>query len=112
MEILRQVHDEIGFQNPISIGWETWAKQLNLIKVSLETPLVTHYGRSFVVPASFTLGKCMNKRVGFDIESKDWPEYEDKLAKVLSYGWEWLHTDFVDKDARKKAHKEIMSYGN
>jgi uracil-DNA glycosylase family 4 len=111
IEILRQVHDEIGFQNPLEIGWLAWAKQLNLIKASLEIPLVTHYGREFVVPASFTLGKCMNKRVGFDIESKDWPEEEDKLAKVLELGWEWLRTEFNTKEDKKKAHKEIMSYG-
>ena len=110
IELLRQVHDEIGFQNPLSIGWRVWARQLNMIKSKLETPLVTHYGREFVIPASFTLGKCLNKRVGFDIESSIWPEREDNLAKLLELGWEWLHTDFENADARKKAHKEVLSY--
>jgi DNA polymerase-1 len=109
IELLRQVHDEIGFQNPLSIGWQAWAKQLNLIKRSLETPLTTHYGRTFVVPASFTLGKCLNKRVGFDIDSDKWPDSEDKLAKILELGWEWLHTDFESPAAKKQAHKEIIS---
>ena len=109
IELLRQVHDEIGFQNPIAVGWDVWAKQLNLIKRSLETPLTTHYGRKFVIPASFTLGTCMNKYVGFDIESKHWPQEESKLAKMLELGWEWLHTKFEDKAAKKQAHKEIMS---
>jgi len=110
IDILRQVHDEICFQMPLSIGWDRMSEKLQLIKNSLETPLITHYGRSFVIPASLTMGICMNKKIGFDIESASWPKNLSILSNMLEAGWEWLHTDFESKDAKKKAHKEIMRY--
>jgi len=61
IELLRQVHDEIGFQIPLSVPWSEHAEMLLLIKKSLETPLRTHNGRNFVIPAGLTMGRTLNK---------------------------------------------------
>jgi uracil-DNA glycosylase family 4 len=93
IDILRQVHDEIGFQIPLAVPWREHSRMLNLIKASLETPLTTHYGRTFVIPASLTMGVCLNKHIGYDIDSDKWPDSEDQLAKTLAEGWERLHSN-------------------
>lgn len=62
LELLMQVHDSIKFQLPLSIGWKAHAQAVIDIKKSLETPLLTHYGREFVIPADLTMGKSMNKK--------------------------------------------------
>ena len=85
IELLRQVHDEIGFQIPLSIGWEEHARMLRLIKSSLEQPLTTHNGRTFVIPAGLTMGVHMNKEEGID------PEFNDNLTDNLKQSWETLN---------------------
>ena len=84
VELLRQVHDEIGFQIPLSISWSEHAKILKLIKKSLEIPLTTHNGRTFVIPADLTLGKTMNKDRGEDIN------FGKNLSNNLKQAWEAL----------------------
>jgi DNA polymerase-1 len=83
LELLRQVHDEIGFQIPLSADWSDHAKMLNLIKKSLEIPITTHNGRTFIIPADLTLGKHMNKDLGIDIE--------DITAENLERSWKELN---------------------
>jgi len=85
IELLRQVHDEIGFQIPLNIGWKKHADMLLLIKKSLETPLTTHNGRTFVIPADLVIGKHMNKDEGYEVDStKD-------LATEIQQGWEKIN---------------------
>jgi uracil-DNA glycosylase family 4 len=85
IELLRQVHDEVGFQIPLNVSWEIHAKMLLLIKKSLENPLRTHNGREFIIPAGLTVGKTLNKATGNDIENITaenlkvaWRELNDK----------------------------------
>lgn len=55
VELLRQVHDSINFQIPLSIGLEKIAQILKGMKESLERPL--HYrNQTWVIPAEFSLG--------------------------------------------------------
>lgn len=86
IELLRQVHDEIGFQIPLTTSWQSHAEMLTLIKVSLETPLKTHTGRTLIIPAGLTIGKTLNKSSGIDIEDiteknleKTWRKLNDKV---------------------------------
>lgn len=85
VELLRQVHDEIGFQIPLTVSWPEHARILKLIKKSLETPLVTHNGRTFVIPADLTMGIHLNKDLGLDIE------FDENLLDNLEYGWRALN---------------------
>ena len=85
IELLRQVHDEIGFQIPLEVSWFDHAKMLTLIKKSLEIPLTTHNGRSFVIPAGLTMGVHMNKKKGVDID------FSGDLATTLEQSWEKLN---------------------
>lgn len=86
IELLRQVHDEIGFQIPLSVPWPEHAEMLCLIKKSLEMPLKTHNGRSFVIPAGLTIGKTLNK--SSKISCKD---IENITADNLKTAWKELN---------------------
>ncbi len=55
LELQNQVHDNIVFQIPISIGWEAHGEIINNIKESLEITL-NHRGREFVIPIACKLG--------------------------------------------------------
>ncbi len=85
IELLRQVHDEIGFQIPLKVPWVVHAQMLLQIKNSLEQPLKTHNGRSFVIPAGLTMGKTLNKSSkvscrDIDMSSKNiWLADPDKI---------------------------------
>ena len=85
IELLRQVHDEIGFQIPLKVPWSEHAKMLKLIKKNLEQPLTTHNGRIFTIPAELTMGNHMNKEKGKDIS------FEGDLADNLKQAWETLN---------------------
>ena len=88
IELLRQVHDEIGFQIPLSISWEDHADMLIKIKKKLETPLTTHNGRSFVIPADLYMGRTMNKdNKETGVEFKNF----DNLAVNLEKNWEHIN---------------------
>jgi len=74
VELLIQVHDQIGFQIPTPyhpntpICWKTHARILQDIKNSLETPLYTHYGVKFTIPVDTTMGITLNKDDGQDLD--------------------------------------------
>ena len=89
VELLIQVHDQIGFQIPTPyhpttpVSWSDHSKILTLIKDSLETPLYTHYGHRFVIPVDTTMGLSLNKDLGLDPPSflpEDLSATYDKLC--------------------------------
>jgi uracil-DNA glycosylase family 4 len=93
VELLIQVHDQIGFQIPTPyhpstpISWKDHSKILTQIKQSLETPLWTHYGLKFIIPVDTTMGICLNKEKGVDPESLS-PEhlsaaYDKVVARTM-----------------------------
>lgn len=84
VELLRQVHDDIGFQIPISIGWLRHAEILLRIKQSLETPLDWH-GREFTIPTDLTMGLSFTKEEGrcLELKSHKIPDDPEQLAKIL-----------------------------
>lgn len=90
VELLQQVHDSISFQIPISIGWLDHARILQAIKDSLETPLTTHYGRSFVIPADTCMGLTLHKESGKELKAKKWPPTIEALAQALERNYEEL----------------------
>jgi uracil-DNA glycosylase family 4 len=67
VELLIQVHDQIGFQIPTPyhpttpVSWEAHSKILTMIDKSLMTPLVTHYGQKFIIPVDTDMGLTLNK---------------------------------------------------
>lgn len=93
VEILIQVHDELGVQIPLSIGFENHAKILKKICANLEKPLKTDYGLEFVIPASLTIASTLNtlplKHGGNGIEvGENIPKYGDhELGKILEENW-------------------------
>jgi len=88
VEILRQVHDDIGFQMKVSLGFLQHAEILLRIKRSLETPLSWH-GREFVIPADITMGLSFTKEEGKCLELKSYqtPDDPERLAKILEEGY-------------------------
>lgn len=87
VELLMQVHDSITFQIPISTGWAYHAFVLQSLKDSLEQPLTTHYGRSFVIPADTVMGLSLMKEEGYELKSKKWPESLYHLEQALREGY-------------------------
>lgn len=90
LELLVQVHDSIGFQIPLAVSWLEHARMLHQIKASLETPLQTHNGRTFSIPADLSMGLTMNKRTGKEIKHKHWPASIEELAKLLEENYQSL----------------------
>ena len=90
LELLMQVHDSIKFQIPISIGWRRHAEMLIRIKRSLETPLVTHYGREFSIPADLSIGLNMDKSNMKQLKGSNFSENSAVLASKLSDIYEQL----------------------
>ena len=88
VELLRQVHDDIGFQMPLSMGWKAHAKALWNLKHSLETPLHFH-DREFIIPADITMGLNFSKMKGECVEIKHtrFPATIDELAHLLDTGY-------------------------
>lgn len=76
VELLIQVHDQIGFQIPSPyhpdhpVSWKDHSRILSAIKSSLERPLYTHYGHRFVIPVDTTMGVTLNKDDGQELEVK------------------------------------------
>ncbi len=90
VELLVQVHDAIGFQIPLSVSWNEHAQMLDAIKRSLETPLKTHYGKEFSIPADLSIGLNLNKREGKELKAKKWPTDMTELAMVLEKTYQEL----------------------
>lgn len=87
LELLIQIHDSIGFQLPVSIGFEEHARMIIAIKRNLEQPL-KFKEREFVVPADLTMGLTLNKNDG--VEFKRFTEDRQELAKLLKESYEAL----------------------
>lgn len=75
VELLIQVHDQIGFQIPTPyhptrpVSWEGHSKILTAIKESLETPLYTHYKLKFTIPVETDMALTLNKDKGQSLKS-------------------------------------------
>jgi len=80
-QLLTQVHDSVGFQLPLNLPWLDHARQLNLIKRSLETPLKWRV-REFVVPVDLSIGWNMGEVI--EIPHTKWPSSDESLAEMLS----------------------------
>ena len=93
VELLRQDHDSIGFQIPLSVTWSQHAEILLTIKKSLETPLRWR-DTEFVVPADLTMGldhytdgdRCTT------IKHKDFPTSVEALAQKLEENYEAIRS--------------------
>lgn len=84
VELLLQVHDDITLQMPKTIPFIEHARILQRIKSSLETPLLTHDGRSFVIPADITVcPKSFSKEAGTELKGSEIPSDPKELAKKL-----------------------------
>ena len=92
VELLVQVHDQIGFQIPTPyhpttpISWSDHSNILKEIKKSLETPLHTHYGLSFVIPVDTHMGVTLNKDDGKELKSLD-PLILESTYKEVTKRW-------------------------
>ena len=80
VDLLTQVHDSVGFQIPVDLGWLEHARILNDIKRSLETPLTWRL-REFVVPVDLSIGLNMGEVT--ELSHKHWPSSEQALADNL-----------------------------
>jgi uracil-DNA glycosylase family 4 len=89
VELLRQVHDDIGFQIPINIGWQRMAEILLDIKASLETPLVWNE-REFVIPVDISMGLSFCKLSAIEIKHKNCPKSVEKMARLLQSNYDTL----------------------
>jgi len=89
VEILSQVHDSIGFQIPLSVGWEVHADMLLKIRRSLETPLTIH-GRDFSIPADLLMGLSLSKSQGIEMKGDRFPRTTPELAKLLENNYNAL----------------------
>ena len=76
VELLIQVHDQIGFQIPTPlhpihpVSWDDHSTILSMVKHSLETPIYTHYKQPFTIPVDITMGVSLNKDLGKDLVRK------------------------------------------
>lgn len=95
VELLIQVHDQIGFQIPTpfhpttSIDWATHEFVLTEIKRSLEQSVYTHYKLPFVIPVDTTMSITLNKdnkQSAKDLKSFDAKTLEQSYYEVTR-GW-------------------------
>lgn len=97
IELLKQVHDSIGFQIPVSVGWENMARMVYKIKNNLEVPLHIH-DYDFIVPVDVTIGLNMHKESGIELKHKKFPQDISALSERLRLGYEEL----MDKRGGKR----------
>lgn len=90
VELLQQVHDSITIQIPLDVPWQDHAYMLKSLKDSLEQPLTTHYGRSFVIPADIVMGDSLMKENGIEFKAKKFPTSIEEFAIKLEEAWETL----------------------
>ena len=79
VEILRQVHDSINFQLPISSGLDEHMRVLRAIKAGLEQP-IRWKTYEFIIPAEFKVGLRLDPMVGLDVDGK----LEEQLLPYFS----------------------------
>jgi uracil-DNA glycosylase family 4 len=82
VEILKQVHDSIGFQVPINTGWTKHAEILIALKQSLEQELQWD-GRTFSLPADISMGLTLMKEQGVEFKHKKFPKTQKELTEQL-----------------------------
>jgi len=82
IELLTQVHDSVVFQIPLSIPWEEHAKELLLIKDSLEQPIYWH-DTEIATPCDLSIGFNMCKEDMKEMKSKEIPSNYIILAEKL-----------------------------
>lgn len=93
VEILIQIHDQIGYQIPTPyhptnpVSWEDHARIVKDIKGSLEHPIYTHYGHKFVMPVDTDMGVTLNKDDGVGLKEYTPEELEDSYHTVTK---RWL----------------------
>ena len=87
VQMLEQVHDSLGFQIHMSVGWKRIAEILLAIKKSLEVPLTVH-GRTFVIPADLTFGPDFYKKHCRELKGPKFPLDPDILAETIKKLWE------------------------
>ena len=97
VDLLTQVHDSVGFQIPISLGWLEHARLLNDIKWSLEQPLSWRV-REFVTPVDLSIGLNMGEVV--ELSHKQWPESDEALAAEL----ETIYVQKLNKAEKQNDH--------
>ena len=89
-ELVNQVHDSIGIQLPLWIGWEAIAAIAIDIKRSLERPLTAH-ARQFTIPVDMTIGYNLRKEDGREFKKAKFIEDPVLLGKKLEEAWNALH---------------------
>ena len=89
IELMTQIHDQIGFQIPLSIPWIEHARMHLSIKKSLEIPLSWH-GNKIETPADLSMGLNMFKKEMIEFKHKDIPNDEEALAKLLEESYHKL----------------------
>jgi len=82
VELLTQVHDDVGFQIPLSIPLHKHAEILISIKESLEQPLKFN-DREFVPPADVVISFNMNKESGIELKGEQFSKNVNTLTKTL-----------------------------
>lgn len=82
IELLIQIHDSVGFQIPLNIGWQRIAEMLCLIKASLETPIQIHH-YTVSIPADLNVGLNLDKHMGREFKAGKFPATPELLAKAL-----------------------------
>lgn len=91
VELLTQVHDSIGFQIPLKVGWIAMAEILISIKASLEQTLKIHQ-YEFFIPADLLMGLNLDKSRGHEIKAKAFPAGVQELAALLEEQYYLLRT--------------------
>lgn len=89
VELLMQVHDSIKFQIPVNLGWPEHARILGSIKEKLETPITTHYGRTFTIPADIKMGLNMLDMVKVKPETGSLETGYEKIRPLTDYRRMW-----------------------
>jgi uracil-DNA glycosylase family 4 len=82
VELLIQIHDDIGFQIPLSLPIREHARIILDMRKSLEKPLQFR-SREFVPPADLSISFTMNKDDGIDLKGSKFPYNVDELEKEL-----------------------------
>src|SRR6056297_2882497 len=93
VELQNQVHDSMGFQLPLNIGWYRIAEINMAIKQNLEQPLTSPHGTQFTIPADFCMGTTLNKddkSTAFEFKTQDLNGSIDDVAELLQTKYESL----------------------
>ena len=89
LELLNQIHDSIGFQLPLSIGWERMASILLKVKSSLETPL-SWESHTFTIPVDITMNLTLGKKGAHEFKGSRIPTDPQSFALQLKLAHETL----------------------